>query len=193
MYAGVSAEKLVVCDSRGVIHKGRKIGMNKEKEEIASLTNKKKMIGTLADALIGADVFIGVSAPGIVSVKMVSSMASDAIIFAMANPIPEIMPFDAKKAGARVVATGRSDCPNQVNNCLGFPGIFRGALDTRASNITLEMEMAAVFALADIVTDEELNENYIIPAPLDKRVVEAVSLAVSSAAIKDGVARTDSL
>jgi malate dehydrogenase (oxaloacetate-decarboxylating) len=167
--------------------------MNKEKEEIASLTNKKKMIGTLADALIGADVFIGVSAPGIVSVKMVSSMASDAIIFAMANPIPEIMPFDAKKAGARVVATGRSDCPNQVNNCLGFPGIFRGALDTRASNITLEMEMAAVFALADIVTDEELNENYIIPAPLDKRVVEAVSLAVSSAAIKDGVARTDSL
>ncbi|WMW22844.1 NADP-dependent malic enzyme [Methanolobus mangrovi] len=189
MYAGVSAERLIVCDSRGTIYKERKEGMNPEKEEIANLTNKQNMTGTLADALVGADVFIGVSAPGIVSSEMVSFMAHDAILFAMANPIPEIMPNIAKNAGARVVATGRSDCPNQINNCLGFPGIFRGALDTRASDITLEMEMAAVFALAGIVTDDELNENYIIPGPLDKRVVEAVASAVAEAAVRSGVAK----
>ncbi|SFM27514.1 NAD(P)-dependent malic enzyme [Methanolobus profundi] len=190
MYAGVSSERLVVCDSRGIIHKGRKEGMNPEKEEIADLTNKKGISGTLADALIGSDVFIGVSAPGIVSKEMASSMAKDAIIFAMANPVPEIMPSLAKEAGARIVATGRSDCPNQINNCLGFPGLFRGALDTCASDITTEMEMAAVYALASIVTDEELDENYIIPGPLDRRVVKAVASAVAAAAIKSGVARS---
>lgn len=193
LYAGVNPESLIVCDSRGTIHKGRIEGMNPEKEEIANLTNKQKMQATLADALLGADVFIGVSAPGIVNREMVSSMASDAIVFAMANPVPEIMPSIAKEAGARVIATGRSDCPNQINNCLGFPGIFRGALDTRASDITPEMEMAAVYALAGIVTDDMLSENYIIPGPLDKRVVETVASAVSEAAINSGVARMDML
>ncbi|WP_340818372.1 NADP-dependent malic enzyme [Methanolobus sp. WCC4] len=190
LYAGVVSERLLVCDRRGIIHKGRNEGMNPEKEEIAGSTNDRRITGTLADALVGADVFIGVSAPDIVSAEMVSSMASDAIIFAMANPIPEIMPSVAKEAGARIVATGRSDCPNQINNCLGFPGIFRGALDSCASDITPEMEMAAVYALAGIVSDDELNENYIIPGPLDRRVVKAVSSAVADAAVKSGVARS---
>lgn len=189
MYAGVSSDRLVVCDSRGIIHKGRKDDMDPEKEEIATFTNKSNTTGTLADALVDSDVFIGVSAPGIVSCEMVSSMAKDAIIFAMANPVPEIMPSIAKEAGARIIATGRSDCPNQINNCLGFPGIFRGALDTCANNITPEMELAAVYALAGIVTEDELDENYIIPGPLDERVVKAVSSAVADAAVKSGVAR----
>ncbi|MDY0387482.1 MAG: NADP-dependent malic enzyme [Methanolobus sp.] len=188
LYAGVNPERLIVCDSRGSIYKGRIESMNPEKEEIAIATNKQNMKGTLAKAMLDADVFIGVSAPGIVNSEMVSSMASDAIVFAMANPVPEIMPNIAKEAGARIIATGRSDCPNQINNCLGFPGIFRGALDTRASDISPEMELAAVYALAGIVTDEELSEDYIIPGPLDKRVVETVASAVAEAAVRGGVA-----
>jgi malate dehydrogenase (oxaloacetate-decarboxylating) len=188
--AGVNPGKLLICDSHGIIHKGRKEGMNPEKEELAELTNEHAIKGTLADAMQDADVFIGVSAPGIVSREMVASMASDPIVFAMANPVPEIMPSEAKKAGARIVATGRSDCPNQINNCLGFPGLFRGALDVCASDITHEMEMAAVYALADSVKDKELNENYIIPGPLDRKVVKAVSEAVSNEAVRNGVARS---
>ncbi len=189
--AGVNAQRLVVCDSHGVIHKGRKDGMSPEKEMLAELTNTKYMKGSLADVMQGSDVFIGVSAPGIVSSEMVASMSSDPVVLAMANPIPEIMPAEAKKAGARIVATGRSDCPNQINNCLGFPGIFRGAMDACASDINTEMEMAAVSALAGMVTDAELSENYIIPGPLNKRVVEAVGKAVTDAAFKSGVARKE--
>ena len=188
--AGANPEKLLICDSHGIIHKGRKEGMNSEKEDLAEVTNKHVIKGTLADAMQDADVFIGVSAPGIVSGEMVASMASDPIVFAMANPVPEIMPSEAKMEGARIVATGRSDCPNQINNCLGFPGLFRGALDVCASDITPEMEMAAVYALADIVKDEELDENYIIPGPLDKKVVKAIARAVSNEAIRNGVARS---
>lgn len=188
LYAGVNPERLIVCDSHGTIYKKRIEAMNPEKEEIAIATNKKNIKGTLAEVMVDADVFIGVSAPGIVNSEMVSSMASDAIVFAMANPVPEIMPNIAKEAGARIIATGRSDCPNQINNCLGFPGIFRGALDTRASDITLEMELAAVYALAGIVTDDELSEDYIIPGPLDKRVVKTVASAVAEAALRSAVA-----
>nr|WP_321498425.1 NADP-dependent malic enzyme [uncultured Methanolobus sp.] len=187
--AGVDPKKLLICDSHGIIHKGRKEGMNPEKDDLAELTNDGVIKGTLADAMQNADVFIGVSAPGIVSKEMVASMSSDPIVFAMANPVPEIMPAEAKKAGARIVASGRSDCPNQINNCLGFPGLFRGALDVCASDITPEMEMAAVYALADMVKDEELNENYIIPGALDRKVVTAVAKAVSNEAINCGVAR----
>jgi malate dehydrogenase (oxaloacetate-decarboxylating) len=189
IHAGVNPEKLLICDSHGIIYKGRQEGMNPEKADLAELTNEHVITGTLENAMKDSDVFIGVSAPGIVSGEMVASMTSDPIVFAMANPIPEIMPSEAKKAGARVVATGRSDCPNQINNCLGFPGLFRGALDVCASNITPEMEMAAVYALADIVKDEELSENYIIPGPLDRKVVRAVAEAVSAEAIRGGVAR----
>ncbi|MEZ5335302.1 MAG: malic enzyme-like NAD(P)-binding protein [Methanolobus sp.] len=189
VYAGVKPENILVCDSRGIIYKDRKEGMNREKDELADLTNSLQKKGSLADAFKGADVFIGVSAPGIVSDYMVSSMAQDSILFAMANPVPEIMPAAAKKAGARIVATGRSDCPNQINNCLGFPGIFRGALDVHASNINQEMEIAASLALASIVEEDELNEHYIIPDALDKRVVGVVSKAVADAAVKSGVAR----
>jgi malate dehydrogenase (oxaloacetate-decarboxylating) len=187
--AGARGENILLCDSRGIIYEGRAEGMNPVKEEIAKITNTNKISGTLADAFVGADVFIGVSAGGIVSREMVRSMASDAIIFAMANPIPEIMPDDAKYAGARIVATGRSDFPNQINNCLGFPGIFRGALDTQARDINQEMEMAAAHALAGIVERSELREDYIIPKPLDKRVVPMVAAAVAEAAMRSGVAR----
>ncbi|WP_342304852.1 NADP-dependent malic enzyme [Methanolobus sp. ZRKC5] len=193
LHAGINPERLIVCDSRGSIYKGRIEGMNPEKEEIAMATNKQNIKGTLANVLVNADVFIGVSAPGIVNSEMVSSMASDAIVFAMANPVPEIMPNIAKEAGARVIATGRSDCPNQINNCLGFPGIFRGALDTRASDITPEMELAAVYALAGIVTDDKLSENYIIPGSLDKKVVETVASAVAEAAVRSGVSKINAL
>ena len=189
VHAGVKGENILLCDSRGIIYEGRTEGMNPVKEEIAKITNTEKMSGTLADAFVGSDVFIGVSTGGIVSRAMVRSMASDAIIFAMANPIPEIMPDDAKSAGARIVATGRSDFPNQINNCLGFPGIFRGALDTRARDINSEMEMAAANALAEIVERSELREDYIIPNPLDERVVPMVAAAVAKAAMCSGVAR----
>lgn len=180
------ARDVVLCDSRGVIHNGRE-DLNKAKQEIARITNPRCISGTLADAIAGADVFIGLSVAGIVSPEMVSSMAPDSIVMAMANPVPEIMPDLAKEAGARVVATGRSDFPNQVNNVLGFPGIFRGALDVRASDINEAMKMAAAKAIAGLV--EEVSENKIIPSPLDRRVVPAVAKAVARAAIETGVAR----
>lgn len=176
----------VLCDSRGVIHHGRK-DLNSSKQEIARITNPRGITGSLSDAMAGADVFLGLSVAGIVSPAMVAGMARDAVVFAMANPVPEIMPDLALQAGARVVATGRSDFPNQVNNVLGFPGIFRGALDVRASDINEEMKMAAARAIAGLV--EEVSEKMIIPSPLDRRVVPAVAEAVARAAIETGVAR----
>ncbi len=163
--------------------------LNDSHREMAMLTNNELMHGTLSDALCSADVFIGVSAPNIVTKAMISAMADDAIVFPMANPVPEIMPELAKEAGARIVGTGRSDFPNQINNVLAFPGIFRGALDCRASCINEEMKVAASFALASLVPENELSEDFIIPPALDKRVAEAVSEAVISAAIKTGVAK----
>ena len=189
IHTGVRPENLLVCDRNGIISRKRTEGMNPKKEEIAELSNTEEIKGSLAEAVSGSDVFIGVSVPEILTENMVASMNNDAIIFAMANPIPEIMPHKAFEAGARVVATGRSDCPNQINNCLGFPGIFKGALETRATQINLEMELAAANALAAIVEEDGIEEDYIIPNPLDKRVVPAVSKAVADAAIKSGVAR----
>jgi malate dehydrogenase (oxaloacetate-decarboxylating) len=176
----------ILCDSRGVIHQGRP-DLNAAKKEIARTTNPRHVTGTLADAFAGADVFLGLSVAGIVTPAMVRSMARDAIVFAMANPVPEIMPDLALQAGARVVATGRSDFPNQVNNVLGFPGIFRGALDVRASDINEAMKVAASRAIAGLV--EQVSEECIIPSPLDRRVVPAVAAAVARAAIETGVAR----
>lgn len=159
------------------------------KEEMAARTNREKRQGTLADMLVGADVFIGVSAPGVVTAEMVKTMNPDAVIFACANPTPEIFPEDAKAGGARVVSTGRSDFPNQINNVLAFPGIFRGAFDVRASDINDEMKLAAAEALAGLISDEELNEEYIIPRAFDPRVGKAVAAAVAEAARRTGVAR----
>ncbi|HUS76648.1 MAG TPA: malic enzyme-like NAD(P)-binding protein [Methanothrix sp.] len=176
----------ILCDSKGVIHTGRP-DLNSAKKEIAKMTNPRNVTGTLADAIAGADVYLGLSVAGIVTPAMVKSMASDAIVFAMANPVPEIMPDLALQAGARVVATGRSDFPNQVNNVLGFPGIFRGALDVRASDINESMKIAASRAIAGLV--ENISEECIIPSPLDRRVVPAVAAAVARAAIETGVAR----
>ena len=180
---------VIMTDRNGIIYKGREKGMNWIKEEMAELTNKEGMKGSLADALKGADIFIGVSAPGLVTKEMVKSMNKDAIIFACANPTPEIFPEDAKEAGAKVIATGRSDFPNQINNVLAFPGIFRGTFDVRASDINEEMKMAAAKALADLISDEELSADYIIPAAFDKRVGPAVAAAVAQAARDSGVAR----
>ncbi|MGB5099575.1 MAG: malic enzyme-like NAD(P)-binding protein [Methanothrix sp.] len=176
----------ILCDSRGVIHAGR-TDLNPAKMQIAKMTNPRNVTGTLADAIAGADIFLGLSVAGIVTPAMVKSMAADAIVFAMANPMPEIMPDLALQAGARVVATGRSDFPNQVNNVLGFPGIFRGALDVRASDINEAMKIAASRAIAGLV--ESVSEECIIPSPLDRRVVPAVASAVARAAIETGVAR----
>ncbi|NMB86051.1 MAG: bifunctional malic enzyme oxidoreductase/phosphotransacetylase [Methanosaeta sp. PtaB.Bin018] len=176
----------VLCDSRGVIHPDRP-DLNPVKKEIARITNPRNITGTLADAMAGADVFLGLSVAGIVSQDMVRSMARDPIVFAMANPVPEIMPNLALEAGARVVATGRSDFPNQVNNVLGFPGIFRGALDVRASEINEPMKIAASRAIASLV--KNISEECIIPSPLDRRVVPAVAEAVARAAIETGIAR----
>ncbi len=180
---------VIMCDSKGIIYEGRTEGMNLYKEEIAKITNRKKLKGQLQDAIKGADVFIGLSVAGVLSKTMVESMNDDPIIFAMANPIPEIMPEEAQKAGAVVIATGRSDFPNQINNVLAFPGVFRGALDVRATDINEEMKIAAAHAIAEIITQDELTKDYIIPAPFDKRVVDSVAKAVSEAAIKSGVAR----
>ena len=180
---------VVLCDRRGAIYEGRAEGMNPVKEEMAKITNLDKKAGTLADMLVGADVFIGVSAPGMVTTEMVKTMNKDAIIFACANPTPEIFPDDAKAGGARVIATGRSDFPNQCNNVLAFPGIFRGAFDVRASDINDEMKIAAAHAIAGLISDEELNEEYILPAAFDPRVGKAVAAAVAEAARKTGVAR----
>ncbi len=179
---------VVLCDRKGAIYEGRE-DLNDEKIEMAKITNRQLRKGTLADVLKGADVFIGVSAPGCVTPEMVKSMAKDPILFPMANPVPEIMPDLAKEAGAAVVGTGRSDFPNQINNVLAFPGIFRGALDVRASDINDEMKIAAAYAIASFVTDDNLSPDYIIPSALDKNVAKAVAKAVSEAAIKTGVAR----
>lgn len=179
---------LTMVDRFGIICEGME-GLNPAHEAISKVTNRRKMTGTLADAMKGADIFIGVSAPNIVSAEMIQSMASDSIVFPMANPVPEIMPDKAKAAGARVVGTGRSDFPNQVNNVMAFPGIFRGALDVRASEINEEMKMAASLAIASLVSDEELNEDYIMPMAFDERIGKTVAKAVGEAAIKTGVAR----
>ena len=180
------AEDVILCDSRGTIHKGRQ-DLNPFKEKIARITNPRNLTGTLKDAIRGADVFLGLSVAGILTQEMVRSMAEDPVVFALANPVPEIMPEQAEEAGARVVATGRSDYPNQVNNALGFPGIFRGALDVRASEINEPMKMAASRAIAGLVEDP--TPQCIIPSPFDMRVVPAVAEAVARAAIESGVAR----
>ena len=182
------AKDVTLCDRKGAIYEGRTEGMNPVKEEMAKVTNPAKKVGTLADMLVGADVFIGVSAPGMVTTEMVKTMNQDSIIFACANPTPEIFPDDAKAGGAAVVSTGRSDYPNQINNVLAFPGIFRGALDARASDINDAMKIAAAHALADLVGDE-LSPDYIIPAAFDPRVKDAVAAAVKQAAYDSGVAR----
>jgi len=179
----------ILCDRAGIIYKGRNTGMNWAKEEIALVTNKECRKGTLADAMVNSDVFVGVSSANIVSEDMVRSMNKDAVIFAMANPVPEIDPEPAKKAGARIIGTGRSDYPNQVNNVLAFPGVFRGALDVRASEINEEMKLAAAYALSEIIPADELTEDYIIPKVFDPRVAPAVAKAVAKAAIETGVAR----
>ena len=179
---------ITMCDRKGAIYKGRD-GLNWIKEEMAEVTNLERKPGSLADQLVGADVFIGVSAPGTVTTEMVKTMNRDAIIFACANPTPEIFPDDAKAGGARVIATGRSDFPNQINNVLAFPGSCRGTFDVRASDINEEMKMAAAKALADLISDEELSADYIIPKAFDKRVGPAVAAAVAAAARKSGVAR----
>ena len=179
---------VTMCDRQGAIYAGRE-GLNWIKEEMAQVTNLEKKPGTLADQLVGADVFIGVSGPGTVTTEMVKTMNKDAIIFACANPTPEIFPDEAKEGGARVISTGRSDFPNQINNVLAFPGIFRGTFDVRASDINEEMKMAAAEALANLITDEELNEEYIIPMAFDPRVGPAVAAAVAEAARRTGVVR----
>lgn len=196
--AGVATLKLllemgvkdaILCDTKGIIYEGRPVGMNAFKQQMARITNKEQIKGTLADALVGADVFIGVSAAGAVTQEMVRSMSKNPIIFAMANPIPEIMPIDAKEAGAYVIGTGRSDFPNQINNVLAFPGIFRGALDVHAKDINEEMKLAAVYAIAGLISDDDLNPDYIIPDPFDPRVAAHVAEAVAKAAIETGVAQ----
>ena len=185
--AGV--KDLTLCDRSGAVYEGRPKGMNPIKDEMAKVTNLSKKAGSLADMLVGADVFIGVSAPGAVTTEMVKTMNRDAIIFACANPTPEIFPDDAKAGGAKVISTGRSDFPNQINNVLAFPGIFRGALDARASDINDAMKIAAAKALAGLISDEELNADYIIPAAFDPRVKDAVANAVKQATYDSGVAR----
>ncbi|MBR4635111.1 MAG: NAD-dependent malic enzyme [Clostridia bacterium] len=182
-------KNITLCDRTGIIYAGREKGMNPVKEEMAKVTNLEGRRGTLADALVGADVFIGVSAPNTVTTEMVKTMNEDAVVFACANPTPEIFPEDAKAGGARVIATGRSDYPNQINNVLAFPGIFRGAFDVRARDINDEMKIAAAEALASLIADDELSEDYIIPQAFDKRVGPAVAKAVAEAARRSGVAR----
>ena len=182
-------KNITLCDRKGAIYEGRPEGMNPVKDEMSKVTNLDKKAGSLADMLVDADVFIGVSAPGAVTTEMVKTMNKDAIIFACANPIPEIFPDDAKAGGAKVISTGRSDFPNQINNVLAFPGVFRGAFDVRASDINDEMKIAASEALANLITDEELSPEYIIPKAFDKRVGPAVAKAVAEAAKRTGVAR----
>ena len=197
--AGISIAKLlsqmgfgdiILCDIDGLLYEGR-ANMNKAQQKMAAITNKRKLSGTLADAMKNADIFIGVSAPNVVTKDMVRSMADKAIVFPMANPTPEIMPEAAKEAGAYIVGTGRSDYPNQINNVLAFPGIFRGALDVRASDINEEMKVAAAKAIASLISDEELNEEYIIPSALNKRVAQEIAKEVAQAAIDSKVARVE--
>ena len=179
---------IVMVDRNGAIH-SEEIYENKAFTELASVTNPYHKKGTLSDVIVGADVFIGVSGPKLLTAEMIKTMAKDPIIFAMANPVPEIMPDEAKAAGAKVACSGRSDYPNQINNVLAFPGIFRGALDVKAKDINEEMKLAAAYAIADLITEEELKEDYVIPSPFDKRVVSAISKAVAEAAIRTGVAK----
>ena len=188
LLVSLGLKNVVMCDRHGAIYKGRE-NLNKEKEEMAEICNQNMEKGTLAEVLKGADVFIGVSAPGTVTEEMVQNMAEKPILFPMANPVPEIMPDLAKKAGAAVVGTGRSDFPNQINNVLAFPGIFRGALDVRAKDINDEMKVAAAYAIAGLVEEDKLSPDYIIPNAFDKRVAKAVAEAVAEAARKTGVAR----
>jgi malate dehydrogenase (oxaloacetate-decarboxylating) len=189
LLANMDFSDIILCDSKGAIYKRRTNGMNFMKESIAEITNKSHVKGPLGEVIKGADVFVGVSVADALSPEMVRSMNREAIVFAMANPIPEIMPEAAKAAGAAVVGTGRSDMPNQVNNVLAFPGIFKGALQVRASEINEEMKLAAVYAIANIIKREELSNDYVIPHVFDRRVIEAVANAVADAAIKTGVAR----
>ncbi|MCE4963389.1 NAD(P)-dependent malic enzyme [Staphylococcus haemolyticus] len=182
---------MIMCDSKGAIFEGRSYGMNDTKDYVAKFTNKDKIEGSLQDVIKDADVFIGVSVANLLSKDMVKSMADDAIIFAMANPDPEIKPDDAKEAGAKVVGTGRSDFPNQINNVLAFPGIFRGALDTESTHINEDMKKAAVVAIANLIDEDELNPDYCIPGPFDKRVAPSVAREVAKAAMETGVARIE--
>lgn len=182
---------MIMCDSKGAIFEGRSYGMNDTKDYVAKFTNKDKIEGSLQDVIKDADVFIGVSVANLLSKDMVKSMADDAIIFAMANPDPEIKPDDAKEAGAKVVGTGRSDFPNQINNVLAFPGIFRGALDTESTHINEDMKKAAVEAIANLIDEDELNPDYCIPGPFDKRVAPSVAREVAKAAMETGVARIE--
>ena len=188
LFKSMGVRDIVMCDRKGIICKTNE-GMTPAKQEIAEFTNKDLRTGTLADAMVGADIFVGVSAPGIVTEEMISSMAENAIVMPMANPVPEILPDLAIKAGAKVVGTGRSDYPNQINNVLAFPGIFRGALDCRASDINEEMKIAAAKAIASLVSDEKLSPDYILPKAFDERVGPTVAKAVADAARKTGVAR----
>lgn len=183
--------EIIMCDSKGAIYEGRPYGMNDVKDAVAKITNQDKKEGSLEEVLEGADVFIGVSVGGLLTQEMVKKMNDDAIIFAMANPDPEIMPDDAKAAGAKVIGTGRSDFPNQVNNVLAFPGIFRGALDVRATRINEKMKIAAAEAIASLIADDELNADYVIPSPFDKRVAPIVASSVAKAAMESGVARVE--
>lgn len=188
LLVSLGLKDVIMCDRKGAIYEGRE-GLNAEKEEMAKISNREMRKGSLAEVLKGADVFIGVSAPGTVTPEMVKTMAPNPILFPMANPVPEIIPDLAKEAGAAVVGTGRSDFPNQINNVLAFPGIFRGALDVRAKDINDEMKVAAAYAIADLIDEKDLNADYIIPNPFDKRVAPAVAKAVAEAAKKTGVAR----
>ncbi|QDI93058.1 NAD-dependent malic enzyme [Salicibibacter halophilus] len=185
----MGVEEIIMCDSRGAIYEGRAEGMNEVKEKVAKVTNLERKEGELKDIIHGADVFIGVSVEGALTKEMVQTMDDHPVIFAMANPTPEIMPDVAKEAGAIVIGTGRSDYPNQVNNVLAFPGIFRGALDVNATHINEEMKRAAVYAIAKLISADELSSDYVIPAPFDPRVAPAVAAAVASAAMETGVAR----
>jgi malate dehydrogenase (oxaloacetate-decarboxylating) len=182
---------MIMCDSRGAIYKGRPFGMNEVKEKVAEFTNVNNQEGSLKETLDGADVFLGVSAAGALTKEMVEKMNEDPIIFAMANPDPEILPDDAKEVGAKVIGTGRSDYPNQVNNVLAFPGIFRGALDVRATRINERMKIAASHAIASLISEDELNADYVIPAPFDPRVAPIVAKSVAKAAMESGVARVE--
>lgn len=186
---GYGVQNIIMCDSRGAIYEGRPEGMNPVKDEVAKFTNREKKAGSLADVIEGSDVFIGVSVAGALTKEMIQTMNEEPIIFAMANPTPEIMPEEAKAAGAKVIGTGRSDFPNQVNNVLAFPGIFRGALDVRATHINEKMKQAAVEAIASLVEEEDLHADYVIPGPFDPRVAPAVAAAVAKAGMETGVAR----
>lgn len=187
----LGVDDVILCDSNGAIYDGRPYGMNSMKESVAKLTNKHKAEGKLTDVIAGADVFIGVSAAGALTKEMIDAMNEGPVVFAMANPDPEVMPEDAKAAGVKVIGTGRSDFPNQINNVLAFPGIFRGALDVSATEINEEMKKAAVYAIADLIDEKDLSPDYVIPAPFDARVAPAVASAVAKVAMETGVARKE--